>query len=140
MDDFTQTLLVGTTGAVLIWIGGLGAYYRIGDFTLYPWERSRRLWYPLAALVLGAVVITLLFPVLGWLALALPIALFVGLAAIVVPHARRGMGIVDESPEFEAERAKRRSFARSQTGRVLLFGTPVAMFAWLVLGVPALVG
>ena len=140
MDEFTQTLLVGMVGGVLIWIAGFGAYYRIGDFTLYPWERSRRLWYPLGALVAGTVVITLMISALGWLALPLHIALFIGLAFIVIPHARRGMRTVDESPEFEAERAKRRAFARTWTGRILLFGTPVVMLAWLVLGVPALVG
>ena len=48
--------------------------------------------------------------------------------------------MVEESPEFEAERVKRLAFDRTRTGRVLLFGTLVAMLAWLVLGVPALVG
>jgi hypothetical protein len=140
MDELVRTLLVGTAGGVLISVGGLSAYYRIGDFTLYPWERSRRLWYALGALAVGTVVITLLIPVLGWLGLPLHVALLVGLGAIIVRHVRRGTRVVDESPAFEAERAKRRAFDQTWTGRVLLIGTFVAMLAWLVIGVPAVVG
>jgi hypothetical protein len=140
MDDLTQTLLVGSAGALVIASIGLGAYYRIGGFTLYPWERSRRLWYPFAVLIAGTVVITLLIPILGLLGLLLHLALLTGLVAFVVPHIRRGTRAVQESPEFQAERAKRLAFARTRIGRALLFGPLVAMLAWLVLGVPALLG
>jgi hypothetical protein len=130
---------------VLFWLGALaivaifgGITYRVGKFVPSPGEWGR-VWLNWGAVLVGGLALTAAIPVakqfLGWDAQLTVIAFLSAIGVgLLLTRGRRARAIAaalaKQSPEVQAEYARRTAFLRSGRGRLLTVAMLACVVVW----------